>query len=75
MLEWLNGPPTKPGYYWWCWMHDSEGSLRMCQVYLLGDKLVAETDGPVPVTKPMRYWAGPLPDPEGRPKPRKKPWT
>jgi len=65
-VEWLDGPPTESGWYWWTWMHLPETPLRMCQVYRHPDgHFVTQTDGPSPVAKMLRYWAGPMPSPEG----------
>ncbi len=75
-MEWLEGPPTEPGNYWWTWMH-RPGTLRMCQVFLFDGLLVIDHgDGPTTVRQPLRYWFGPLPTPDGipLPEPRTKGW-
>ncbi len=68
-MNWLDGPPTKPGAYW----YQLQGSqaVRLCEVVWLAGELMclggAEA-GVIPVGMPFRRWipatrAKPKPDP------------
>ncbi len=71
MSEWLEGPPTEPGLYWW----QLQGSARVhyCVVYKApidfvsgikeGELVFDGNDKPVRVARPYRRWklGGPIP--------------
>ena len=76
-MEWLNGPPTHPGLYWWTWIHEP-GTLRFVNVSEVNGKMtIPGSDGGFQdVRKPLRYWFGPFPAPDylPLPEPRTKGW-
>jgi hypothetical protein len=60
--RWTRTPPKGPGLYWYRLI--TGRAVHHCQVRRINGVLVVSTgEDFIPVTQPLRWWAGPLPEP------------